>query len=263
MTAEVAGQLRWWWLLVIVLGLSWSQASRSHAAELSTFPLAEERIPLIVLDAGRGGSEPGAQGPTGLLEKDLTLQLATEAGRLISELLGWRVVLTRTDDSAITLEARAALANQTAGDLFISVYAGGSFATVRQDFQLFYFEEWPGHMPALRQSPANVERSGQGSESGPPKPVLWDLAQLEFTDMSQTFAHMLYRNLRVQIGAEGRGVFGLPILLLRWIHMPAVLVDLGSPNDPGFATKLHDEAYLQRAALGIAQAVNDYQALKR
>ena len=81
--------------------------------------------------------------------------------------------------------------------------------------------------------------------------------------MSQTFAHLLYKNLRTQIGAEGRGVFGLPILLLRWIHMPAVLVDLGSPNDPSFANKLRDEAYVQRVALGIAQAVNDYQALKR
>jgi N-acetylmuramoyl-L-alanine amidase len=45
--------------------------------------------------------------------------------------------------------------------------------------------------------------------------------------------------------------------------MPAVLVDLGSLSDPDFADKLRDEAYLQRAALGIAQAVNDYQALQR
>ena len=66
-----------------------------------------------------------------------------------------------------------------------------------------------------------------------------------------------------QVAEEGRGVFGLPILLLRWVRMPAVLLDIGSLSDPGFEAKLRDDAYLQRAALGIAQAVNDYQALQR
>ena len=65
------------------------------------------------------------------------------------------------------------------------------------------------------------------------------------------------------VAEGGRGVFGLPILLLRWVRMPAVLVDLGPLSDPGFEAKVRDEAYLQRAALGIAQAVNDYQAMRR
>jgi N-acetylmuramoyl-L-alanine amidase len=93
--------------------------------------------------------------------------------------------------------------------------------------------------------------------------VLWDRAQVEFVDMSQTFARLLYRNLRAQVGDEGRGVFGLPILPLRWVRMPAVLLDLGSLSDPQFADRLRDEAYVQRVALGIAQAVNDYEALRR
>jgi N-acetylmuramoyl-L-alanine amidase len=77
------------------------------------------------------------------------------------------------------------------------------------------------------------------------------------------FARLLDKNLRAQVGDDGRGVFGLPILLLRWVRMPAVLLDLGAINAPGFEAKLRDDAYLQRAALGIAQAVNDYQALQR
>jgi N-acetylmuramoyl-L-alanine amidase len=267
-TAGAPRQLRWRWLLAVIAAVTLSQATVPLAVDLSTLPLAEERLPLIVLDPGRGGSDQGAQGPTGLLEKDLTLQVASEAGRLIGELLGWRVVLTRSDDSAVALETRGAVANQAAGDLYISIHAGGSFAPIRRDFQLFYFEEWPGPILASRQSPGEAERSPRSSarqerDSGLPKPVLWDQAQLEFIDMSQTFARMLYRNLRAQVGEEGRGVFGLPILPLRWVRMPAVLVDLGSPNDPQFATKVHDEAYLQRVALGIAQAVNDYQVLQR
>lgn len=257
------------WLLTIALAFMMTlAATAASVAQPSTPTLAEERIPIIVLDPGHGGTDQGARGPTGLLEKDLTLQMATEAGRLIEELLGLRVVLTRTDDSDIPLETRAALANQAGGDLFISICIGGSLALRPRGFQAFYFDELEGGLPAVREQANNLQPPSQEeqrlrSEGGPPKPVLWDQAQLAFIETSQTFARMLHKNLRAQVGEEGRGVFGLPILLLRWVRMPAVLLDLGSLSDPDFADKLRDEAYLQRAALGIAQAVNDYQALQR
>jgi N-acetylmuramoyl-L-alanine amidase len=259
---------RWWPLTVTLTVMMALAATAASVAQPPPSLLVEERIPLIVLDPGHGGTDQGAQGPTGLLEKDLTLQVATEAGRLIEELLGLRVVLTRTDDSVAPLETRAALANQAGGDLFISICTGGSLAPGRRGFQVFYFDELQGGLPAVREQANNLQRPSPEEqrlrgEDGPPKPVLWDDAQLEFLETSQTFARMLHKNLRAQVGEEGRGVFGLPILLLRWVRTPAVLVDLGSLSDPAFADKLRDEAYLQRAALGIAQAVNDYQALQR
>jgi N-acetylmuramoyl-L-alanine amidase len=202
------------------------------------------------------------------LEKDLTLQVATEAGRLIEEFLGLRVVLTRTDDSEVPLEARAALANQAEGDLFISIHAGGAFAPKRREFQTFYFDDLQGSSPPRREQANDQDLPGQEGQrlrgAGlPSQPVLWDQAQLDFLDTSQMFARLLDKNLRAQVAEDGRGVFGLPILLLRWVRMPAVLVDLGPLSDPGFEAKVRDEAYLQRAALGIAQAVNDYQAMRR
>jgi N-acetylmuramoyl-L-alanine amidase len=81
--------------------------------------------------------------------------------------------------------------------------------------------------------------------------------------MSQVFARTLQKNLRAQIGDEERDTQGLPLLVLRWVRMPAVLLDLGSLSDPTFEDRLRDDAYVQRAALGIAQAVNDYQDLSR
>lgn len=133
---------------------------------------------------------------------------------------------------------------------------------------MFYFDEWQGSTPLPREQSIDAilpDQGGlrQGTGSGPPKPVLWDQAQAEFIDLSQNFARLLYKNLRAQVGDEGRGVFGFPLLPLRWVRMPAVLLDLGSLSDPSFADKLRDESYVQRVALGIAQAVNDYQALQR
>jgi N-acetylmuramoyl-L-alanine amidase len=257
-----------WYIMVAAACLAFLHAPSTLMGQLPSSPLPNERLPIIVLDPGRGGSNQGVQGPTGLLEKDITLQVATEAGRLIEELLGVHVVLTRSDDSEVALEARAALANQAGGDLFISIHAGGSFAPTRREFQTFYFDAMQRNLPAEREAAHEGVFSGERGErrrgiGGSSPAVLWDQAQLDFLETSQMFARILNKNLRAQIAEEGRGVLGLPSPLLRWVRMPAVLLDLGSLVDPGFATKWRDDAYLQRAALGIVQAVNDYHALQR
>jgi N-acetylmuramoyl-L-alanine amidase len=262
------GRCTWLSIVVAVASLMVPVVPAMLLAQDPGALLPDERIPIVVLDAGRGGSNQGAQGPTGLMEKDLTLQVAVETGRLIEELLGIRVVQTRADDSEIPLDVRAAVANQVAGDLFISIYIGGTLAPAQREFQTFYFDD--GQKPSQpRPEPMNdMDPAGQGGPqrrgaAARPQLVQWDQAQLDFLETSQMLARILNNNLRAQVGEEGRGVFGLPILLLRWVRMPAVLVDLGSLSDPGFEAKLRDEAYLQRAALGITQAVNDYLALQR
>jgi N-acetylmuramoyl-L-alanine amidase len=261
-------QVRWrWFLAVTVVGVTLLAAPVTVMGQLSPGPRLEERIPVVVLDPGRGGSNVGGSGATGLLEKDVTLQLATEAGRLIGELLGVQVILTRTDDSDVSLDARAALANQAGGDLFISLYAGGSLGATRREFQTFYFNDLQERSPSARGQVPERDIAGEDGRRGgavtPPQAILWDQAQFDFLDTSQMLARLLDKNLRAQVGEEGSGVFGLPILLLRWVRMPAVLLDIGAISGPGFEAKLREDAYLQRAALGIAQAVNDYQVLQR
>jgi N-acetylmuramoyl-L-alanine amidase len=237
-------------------------------AQPVTGDIADERGPVVVLDPGHGGADQGARGPGGLLEKEVTLQVATEAARLIEQLLGLRTVLTRTDDSAHPLQTRAAVANQAGGDLFISIHVGGAFAPTPRDFQTFFFDDLQSWSlpPADDAKPQHQPARGGGGQLGgghPRQVVRWEHAQLEFLESSQIFARLLQKTLRSQVAAEGHGVFGLPLLVLRWVRMPAVVLDLGSLSDPGFEAKLRDETYIQRAALGIAQAVNDYHAMQR
>jgi N-acetylmuramoyl-L-alanine amidase len=251
-----------------MLGLTLLTTPLTSRAQPLPEPQPEEKVLVVVLDPGRGGANVGSSGATGLLEKDVTLQLATEAGRLIEELLGARVVLTRTDDTDLSLDARAAAANQAGGNLFISLHASGSLATARREFQTFYFDDLQekspgGRGPELAREVAGEAGPRRRGAGVPPPAILWDQAQLDFLETSQMLARLLDTNLRAQVAEEGRGVFGLPILLLRWVRMPAVLLDIGSLSDPGFEAKLRDDVYVQRAALGIAQAVNDYQALQR
>ena len=83
---------------------------------------------MIVLDPGHGGMDLGATGPSGVPEKDITLAIAKRAKALIESRLGGRVLLTRDDDSARTLDERSALANTNKAELFISLHLNASFA---------------------------------------------------------------------------------------------------------------------------------------
>jgi N-acetylmuramoyl-L-alanine amidase len=262
-------QTRWrWHRIVAAVGLTLLVTPLALRGQALPVPKPEEKIPVVVLDPGRGGANVGSSGATGLSEKEVTLQLATQASRLIEEFLGAHVVLTRTDDTDVPLDSRAAVANQAGGDLFISLYASGSLGSARREFQTFYFNDPQEPSPTARGPEAGREVADEGGQRrrrivAPPRAILWDQAQLDFLESSQLLARLLEKNLRTQVAEEGHGAFGLPILLLRWVRMPAVLLDIGTLRDPAFEAKVRDDAYVQRAALGIAQAVNDYQALQR
>jgi N-acetylmuramoyl-L-alanine amidase len=79
----------------------------------------------IVIDPGHGGSDPGARGPYGLLEKSVCLEVALRLGELIEDdVRGSEVIYTRSDDQSLSPQRRATTANEASADLFISIHAG-------------------------------------------------------------------------------------------------------------------------------------------
>src|SRR5208283_3940565 len=85
------------------------------------------KIGRIVIDAGHGGHDTGTIGPTGLMEKDLCLDVALRLGKIIQQKLpGADIVYTRSDDTFIPLEERTHIANEAKADLFISIHANSS-----------------------------------------------------------------------------------------------------------------------------------------
>src|SRR5258707_960213 len=85
------------------------------------------KIGRIVIDAGHGGHDTGTIGPTGLMEKDICLDVALRLGKIIHQRLpGAEVVFTRSDDTFIPLEERTRVANESKADLFISIHANSS-----------------------------------------------------------------------------------------------------------------------------------------
>ena len=80
----------------------------------------------VVIDPGHGGKDPGARGVTGSDEKDITLTIAQMVAERLSEDPQIRVVLTRTDDTYVSLEQRTAIANAQGADLFLSIHGNAS-----------------------------------------------------------------------------------------------------------------------------------------
>lgn len=199
--------------------VTWEQSTytaRVFSAGLDT-PIAPERF-LIALDAGHGGSASGAYYEN-TAEKDLNLSMTRKLDKILRG-LGYRTMLTRTDDSDVGLKRRSVLANEAKADIFVSIHCNAS--ETNHDFQGLYVYHYPG--------------SVQGAV----------LAQAIQTPACQF------------TGAIDRGINSANFSVVRESKMPAVLVETGFMTNHEELLRLKDEAYQTRMAQGIAQGIIRY-----
>ena len=222
---------------------------------LATQALAAPRT--VVIDAGHGGSNRGAKGPT-LHEKELTLVLANlVATRLRAREIS--VTMTRTDDRTLTLRQRVAIADRLPADLFISIHANASPARTQRGFETFVLTPKGVDVDgrALR-SNVTTTRNGVDPEMAL---VLDDVergaSQWEAADL----AARMQRSLRDRRGAEGdRGVRQDAHHVLLGATMPAVLVEVGFIDHPIEGKQLATPNVQAQLADAIAEAIIDQLA---
>lgn len=204
-----------------VLGctVTWEQGSytaRVSSAGLDT-PVLPERF-LIALDAGHGGSASGAYYEN-TAEKDLNLAMTLKLNEILRG-LGYRTMLTRSEDVDVGLKRRSVLANEAKADIFVSIHCNAS--ETNYDFQGLYVYHYPG--------------SVQGAA----------LAQAIQTPACQF------------TGAIDRGINSANFSVVRESKMPAVLVETGFMTNHEELLRLKDDAYQTRMAQGIAQGIIRY-----
>lgn len=256
---------------------------RTSAVEVPASPnAAPERlagIHTIVIDPGHGGVEVGAIGPSGIQEKELTLQLARELEAKLSQRLGVRVVLTRTEDALVSLDMRPAIANQNKADLFISIHLNSSLGSGAYGTETYFLSPQATDTRASTSAAAeNREGAGNtattsdaaGNPVNPANPaddtqdlqlILWDLAQTHHMSESQRFANMIQGELNEMLKLKDRGVKQAPFRVLMGATMPAVLVELGFISNPDEEKKLKDVAYREQLVDALSRAVAHYKAL--
>ena len=182
--------------------------------------LGETQKRRVVIDPGHGGKDPGTSGyRPGLKEKDVVLDIGRRAASLLTQ-KGIDVTMTRSDDTFIPLEERAAIANRLRADLFVSIHCNA--------------------MPD----------SKKGQRSG--SEVYY------YTEQSTTFAGIMLNAFADDVGLEARGTYQRRFVVVRQAVMPAVLVETGYLDHVGDGGKLDTPDFRRRCALGVTHGVVQY-----
>lgn len=214
----------------------------------------------IVVDAGHGGRDPGAIGPSGVREKDVTLALAKKLSTQLRETLGCDVVLTRDRDIFLPLEERTAIANKVGADLFISVHANAAPNRQAYGIETYY----------LNFSKNDKAAAVAARENGTSLKEVTDLEQILFDLMANSKINESSRlAAEIQKALVGRlndrfdevkdlGVRQGPFYVLLGATMPSVLVEAAFISHPREEQRLTSRSYQQQTVEAIAEAVKNY-----
>ncbi|MGZ8853937.1 MAG: N-acetylmuramoyl-L-alanine amidase [Thermoanaerobaculia bacterium] len=218
-------------------------------------------IRTIVIDPGHGGKEVGAIGPGGLMEKDITLAVARKLAAALQSKINARVVLTREDDSLVSLDQRTAIANQYKADLFLSVHMNAAVVKGAKGSETYFLSLEASDELARRA--AETENASTTAASANPstdlKLILWDLAQQEYLQESSRFAQAIQEEMNRATNVQNRGVKQAPFKVLVGATMPAALVEVGFITNPDEETKIKSDAFQDMMVDALVRAVQRYK----
>jgi N-acetylmuramoyl-L-alanine amidase len=252
-----------------------SQSLKSQADNIGPAPFAKPtrngehsltralglKIGRIVIDPGHGGHDTGTIGPTGLMEKDLCLDVAQRLGRLIERSLpSAEIVYTRQDDRYVGLEQRTAIANDARADLFISIHANSS-----DDVRVSGIETYYLNFNASAQAMEVAARENATAQSS-----VHDLQDLvtkiarnekveESRDLAADIQESLASSMQIRKRPErNRGVRKAPFAVLVGADMPSVLAEIAFMSNPADEQWLKKPENRQHAADGLYHGIERY-----
>ena len=223
-----------------------------------------EPLHTIVIDPGHGGHDAGAVGPSGLQEKELSLDIARRVAALLQEELGVRVVLSRARDQFVGLRERTALANRERADLFVSIHVNAAPGGGATGTETYFLSNEATDGAARRAAEyenrlISVDTGARGAAPDVLRSILWDLAQSDFQQESSRAAEALQNSLDRALRRPSRGVKQAPFYVLGGAAMPAVLVEIGFISNPQEEQRLRDDGYRDRIARALAAGVSAYK----
>jgi N-acetylmuramoyl-L-alanine amidase len=215
----------------------------------------------IVLDAGHGGWDLGGVGRQGLLEKDLVLDIVERLGHLIESRLGAEVIYTRKDDSYLSLEKRAEIANLAQANLFLSVHANYSDYPSARGVETYYTNTYSSVK-------ARTEEADD-SAAAELKTINWTNVDIrEKVHESRRVAASVQRSLYAMLaannpGLRNRGVKEAHYVVLTGTSMPAILAEVSFVSSPTDENNLQSSTYRQQIAEALYSGIAHYQASTR
>ncbi len=225
--------------------------------------LPDDLIDLIVIDPGHGGADSGAVGRKGLVEKEVTLDIARRLKVLLKNEPGLKVILTRETDVLVPLEERTEMANRNEADLFISIHTNASKKRSARGCETFFLSaaktDEDRAVAALENSSVRFERSGPVTQEPDDLDyILMDLVQSEYLRESQDLAGTIQKRLEEQLSIPGRGVSQAGFVVLNKAYMPAVLVETAFISNKKEEDLLKKESFRQRIAQALYESIKEF-----
>ncbi len=226
--------------------------------------MMNDPIDLIVIDPGHGGEDSGAVGKNGLLEKEITLDIANRLSQLLKKDRELEVILTRDKDVLIPLEERAEIANQKQADIFISIHANSSKKRSARGCETYFLSAAKNDearaAAALENSSIRFERvENQSWNPEDLEFMLMDLVQSEFLLESSDLAGMIQNRLKNELSVPGRGINQAGFVVLSKAYMPAVLVETAFISNQKEEALLMQSSFLQKTALAIFGSIKEFK----
>ncbi len=214
----------------------------------------------VVIDAGHGGKDPGAQARSGLREKDVVLRVARELRDQLKK-EGLDVRMTRDGDRYLSLEERTGIANSLEADLFVSIHANASRKRSSHGVETYLLDT------RYDKQTARVAARENGTTVADLDDLHKILASLRLgynERFAARLAFQLHRSLVGELrrnyrGTQDLGVKRGPFMVLFAARMPAVLVEIGFLSNASEAKRLRSKAFTKATARGIASGILAYR----
>jgi len=223
-----------------------------------------DRLVTIAIDAGHGGEDPGARGPSGLVEKDVTLAVARRLKALIDAEPGLRAVLTRDEDVFISLQGRTVRARSLRADLFVSIHADAFIKPDAAGSSVFVLSETGASSAAARWL---AKRENDADLLGGVRPetrgvilerTIYDLQQDRSRNESVKLAGLVLGELSQLNRLHRDGVEFAGFAVLKSHDIPSILVETAFISNPVEERKLADPAHQEQLARAILTGIKRF-----
>jgi N-acetylmuramoyl-L-alanine amidase len=218
---------------------------------------------VIAIDAGHGGQDPGAHGPSGRREKDVTLAIARELARQVNAAPGYRAYLTRDSDFFIPLNERARLAKRAGADMFVSIHADAAENPAARGSSVFVLSlkgasSQRARWLADKENAADLIGGVRVEPGNTLASVLLDLTQSGNLKASEDVAGQVLSGL-ARLGPNHKSsVERANFAVLRTSDTPAMLVETAFISNPDEEQRLTDPVQQSAIARAVFGGINSY-----
>jgi N-acetylmuramoyl-L-alanine amidase len=222
---------------------------------------ADESAPcVIVIDPGHGGKDPGATGYGGVEEKNISLAIARELKKILDADSRCRVLMTRTTDTFVSLEDRAALANSNRANLFISIHTNAHEDSRQKGTETYYLDfssDTDARRVAARENFTTPEAIGDLEL------ILFDLLQSDKINQSSILAGHVHNALMSSLKSKypdirNLGIKHAPLKVLVDAEMPCLILETAFLSNPVEASRLQTPAHQRLLAQAITDGIGSF-----